>query len=86
MYILRGGVQRGAREGHPVLPADERADTAGLGGHRMQAAAVPLSPPHPLAHCRHHLAVPVQQPPICTFTIMMEPVLTSAVMLFLSQH
>ena len=74
MYILRGGVQCGACEGHPVLPADERADTADLCGHRMQAAAVTLSPPHPLGHGRHHLAVPIQQPPIRTFSINREHV------------
>src|SRR5207244_8877296 len=50
-------VERGARELHAVLPADETADLPQTGVDRLQAAPVAESPDHALVIRGHQLAM-----------------------------
>ena len=58
------GVDRGPRERHVVLPADQPADHAERGPHDIEGRAVAHAPHRAFAASGHELAVPLEQPSV----------------------
>jgi len=57
MHRLAGMVHRGARERHPMFPADQRSDAAPCRFVHAERRAIAAAPDQPLTVRRHQLAV-----------------------------